>query len=505
MAKFVYKVPPNELKKTVTQRLYLDEQRILWGFYMDSFTGGDSYRKSGHLNLLPHEKDKDLISLKYNITPYDNHCKRIINNYLYQLNSDFIIREGIDSLIEILEFKDYDNRNLSIDEFFRKIEQYTLILGEIYVLIVKPEINYEDVNNGLSTGTEFILSNAEAKALDFKYIAQLILPNYVYSLEYDNYLNIIGVTIEAIDRYVYITPSEIKEFNIVGINQVDVKTRPNTFGFVPLIRCAIDVNQDGYGDGLLVDIADLNRAVYNIDAVQLFDMFVNSQSIMMFQLDDKLASLYSEWGWVKDGKLELEGKKYIPTPPGSEPKYLVKPLDYHDKLNILRSRFSEAIDKISNQRLMELQSQSGVSKAYDEDNKNQGLENLSYIFESFEYAFWDLGIICLQSTLTIEQIQITYKHRFDVIDKNTKLDNLIKTKLSVDNMEVTKTIDKIITKDQLMYSVSDEELENLLEIIDKTETIQEVKAIEEALNNNDNQLPIPENPINQDLNNEGTQ
>ena len=115
--------------------------------------------------------------------------------------------------------------------------------------------------------------------------------------------------------------------------------------------------------------------------------------------------------------------------------------------------------------IQRLYAQSGISKAYDEDNANQSLEAISNVMESIESSFWELFFKVSGKENT--EYTVIYNHNFDVIDKGAKLERLIDAKDTISNEKIKLTIDKIILKTQLNTDLDREELSEIVDIIDE--------------------------------------
>lgn len=505
---------PAELANMINPRPFFYQKVELWKYYLDSYIGGKTYQEGNYLYQMPYNYDPKVQSFKLTTASYDNQPKRIIDAYTMQLFSEKPKRFGLDDELEYdIEFKDIYNRTIPVDQFWKQISTYVMVLGEVFIIIDTPEISLingtvienewkpygtEDIS-AIEIDNEIAISLEQKKALGIKNTVQIVLPSNVVQLNNDTKGNISEITIKTATGYVYWTKKEKREWNLIterGANNstttkwVESPRKINISGVVPVSRCLIDMDRDGYGDSFISDIADLNRDVYNLDAIQKYDLFTNSQNILLLPLTEDLAMNYETWGLVnkKTGQLDLKDKDYLPQAPAEMAKYLVKDLKYHEVLFQKRNSLIEAIDKMSNSTMNRMIAQSGVSKAYDNYSRVQILEALSYIIEGFEVAFWDIYFKFVGTEKDDESVQIVYKHVFDVVNSETRLKQLIETKNIIGNPEVKKAIDKIILQDQLRVFLTDDELKELVDILDKED--YEIKEAEmdliESTNNSNN-------------------
>ena len=91
-----------------------------------------------------------------------------------------------------------------------------------------------------------------------------------------------------------------------------------------------------------------------------------------------------------------------------------------------------------------------------------------------------------------------------MLDKETRLKNLIETKATIKNPDVTREIDKIILKDQLAGSLTDEELQLLLDSVDsgkaeETETNDFLDNANEIESQDDSQLNNENNETSEEI------
>jgi len=453
---------PNQIYEIVNKRAYFEKRDGLLNFFMDSYVGGIAYRESDYLVPLPNKELDLTANFRRSVSAYDNHCKRIVNSIITKLYSTTPTRLNIETELSVISFRDINGREVKIDQFFRSLFTYQLVLGEVFIMI-EPPIN--------SSGGDTLAPVNELSMSGAKYNVYMILPQNIPCLEYDTDGGVRSAVIVASDSLIIWGPEDRQVWKLEKGQYSRIVSIPNSIGFAPIFRVATDVNKDGYGESLLNDIADLNKLIYNIDAVELADLFVNGQHQLTVPMDEELAILYKDWGYVDEEtlRLDLSGKPFVPvSSTGKGLEWLTKNLDYHERLQVKRANFVDAIDRLSNQNLNKMVAQSGVSKAYDSSNENMNLESLSYLFEGTEYLFFD--IFGKVSTILNDNIVINYSHSFDIIDKGQEFDELLEFRERVPNPYIHVEIDKILIDMKLKGKVSDDIYDRLIKSADVVPT-----------------------------------
>ena len=128
---------PTELKNVIVERPNWTIAEALFYKYINCFTGGISFKDADYLERLPSNETAEEFNFRQNLSVYDNHCKRVINNYVYKIFSRPPVRQGLEVEIEsLVDFRDYNNRMVSVDCFFKYVLTYLLVYGEVYIVIM---------------------------------------------------------------------------------------------------------------------------------------------------------------------------------------------------------------------------------------------------------------------------------------------------------------------------------------------------------------------------------
>lgn len=124
-----------------TNQLY-NRNRARYQFYLDSYNGGDDFRRGAYLTRYALETDADY-ALRLKSTPLDNQCKSVISllvSFLFrqppqrkweQFESNPVLRS-------ILEDADCDGRN--INAFMRDVAVWSGVFGHVWICVAKPNV-----------------------------------------------------------------------------------------------------------------------------------------------------------------------------------------------------------------------------------------------------------------------------------------------------------------------------------------------------------------------------
>jgi hypothetical protein len=233
-------------------------------FLLDSFMGGDDYRRAGYLTKYQLESDGDYQARLRN-TPLDNHCNSIISTYLSflfrnDIERDFGTWEGSADLEQFLKDADYEGRNFN--SFMKEVATWCSVFGHTWVLMTKPNIGAETL--------------AQEQAANVRPYVNVITPMVVndwtwhrnlngsYDLVYIRYIE------DVLDKMTIVkewTPTEIRTW-VLDDQKKEArvqKIEPNGLGRVPAI-CVYNRKSIVRGQGVsdVTDIADVQRMIYNL-------------------------------------------------------------------------------------------------------------------------------------------------------------------------------------------------------------------------------------------------
>jgi hypothetical protein len=235
-----------------------------WEYYIRSFNGGYDYMIGQYLNRYNLELDNEFNQRLAN-TPCDNHCKNIV-----QIYSSFLFRtkasRNFGNMAEepTLErfLKDADLEGNNFNTVIKSAQNYASIYGHCFMILDKPKIQTNTRAEELDQDIRPYLSIVTPEnCLDWNFKRQA---NGKYVLDY---LKIR----EEVDRkggtYIRVWYQDRVDTLYVEDQKTDpviIDTADNLIGKIPaVILYNAKSHKRGIGQSDLVDISDLQRAIYN--------------------------------------------------------------------------------------------------------------------------------------------------------------------------------------------------------------------------------------------------
>lgn len=240
-----------------------NELKPRYQFLLDSYLGGEDYRRGGYLTRYQLETDTDY-ALRLKNTPLDNQCASIISLYISFLfrqspQREFGSLEGNPVIEDFLKDADLDGR--SLDAFMKEVSIWSSVFGHCWVSLVQPGVPAETLAEQQALGIRPFLSVFTPLAVtDWQWHRNV---NGSFELSYIKYIEDANDTFAVIKEW---TTTEIKTTKVSHTKrQVDSELiEPNQLGKLPFI---LVYNQRSHVRGLGVsdinDIADQQRMIYN--------------------------------------------------------------------------------------------------------------------------------------------------------------------------------------------------------------------------------------------------
>lgn len=235
-----------------------------WRFLLNSFMGGEKYKKNGYLTRYAYESEIDYEE-RLRQTPLDNQCRSIINVYNAFLfrepcERDYGSLESDPSLKPFLKDADLDGR--SLDSFMKEVSTYSSVFGHCWVVLAKPNSNArtraEELQQeirpyvNLVTPLNVLDWGWERSASGYHYLSYL---KYIEDSEYENFTVIKEWT--EVDIKTHIIDEEGKEVR-------ETMVEPNQLGRIPAIPVYSQRSPyRGIGISDIEDIADHQKKIFN--------------------------------------------------------------------------------------------------------------------------------------------------------------------------------------------------------------------------------------------------
>jgi hypothetical protein len=146
-------------KATSTNYLY-SRHRDRWQFLLNSYIGGEEYRKGGYLTRYQLESDGEYAA-RLNNTPLDNQCKSIVSLYISFLFRQEPTRElgTLENTVwveDLLEDADLDGRSMTA--FMKDVATWTQVFGHAWVCVAKPNVGAMTAADEMAMGARPYLS-----------------------------------------------------------------------------------------------------------------------------------------------------------------------------------------------------------------------------------------------------------------------------------------------------------------------------------------------------------
>ena len=254
----------DQLGRIATGNRYYAYNRGQWRYYLESYLGGEDYKRGQHLTRYELETDSEYAA-RLKTTPLENHCKSVIdvyNSFLFREcpERDFGSIEGLPELESFIKDCDMEGRNL--DTFMKDLCTWAAVFGHAWILIAKPNISAKTKADEIAAGVRPYLNLlTPLNVLDWRWERD---DSGYYDLRYLKYIEDINGSIQTIKEW---RPDTIitHEVNFDTRDVLATYEEPNLLGIVPAV-CAYNTRSAvrGIGIGDIGDIADLQKSIYNM-------------------------------------------------------------------------------------------------------------------------------------------------------------------------------------------------------------------------------------------------
>lgn len=234
-----------------------------WKYLLESYLGGEEYRKAGHLTRYQLESDSEYAA-RLRSTPLENHCQSVVsvyNSFLFRENPDreFMSIAAVPELDPFLWNCDMDGRNF--DQFMKDVSTWSSVFGHCWILIAKPNTGAVTRADEIAQGVRPYLNLLTPLVVtDWRYERT---PNGAYQLSYFKYIEDVNGDVRTIKEW---WPDRIRTFTVNSQKEevlADI-TEPNGLGKIPAV-CAYNGRSTVRGIGVsdITDIADAQKFIYN--------------------------------------------------------------------------------------------------------------------------------------------------------------------------------------------------------------------------------------------------
>jgi len=245
-----------------TRSFLYDRNEFRWQFLLESYQGGENYRRGAHLVRYSLETDTEY-QQRLRSTPLDNHCKSVISTYISfmfrqpaERDLDAIMTPDVESFL-----RDADLDGRSFNAFMKEAAIWASVFGHCWVLMAKPTVEAETLADQLAQGVRpYVNLLTPLVVTDWRWHRQA---NGRYDLSYFKYIEDVNDTVTTIREWTRDFISTY-EYNDNTRESTMVEQQINALGKIPAVLVYNQRSQvRGIGISDIDDIADMQRAIYN--------------------------------------------------------------------------------------------------------------------------------------------------------------------------------------------------------------------------------------------------
>ncbi len=396
--------------------------RSRWTFLLDSYMGGDEYRKGGYLTRYALENDAEY-SQRCAVTPLTNHCRSIIATYISFMFRMPPERElgSLESDLTIADFlEDCDWEGNNLDAFMKTAAIYANVFGHTWIMMSKPDVGAITRADELAAGARpYLNMMSPLTVTDWKWDRKA---NGSYELTYFKYVEDSNGDVSVIKEWTkeLITTITVNHKDqVVNSKQIDV----NGLGAIPaVIMYAARSPVRGLGLSSIDDIADTQRMIYNLHSEA-------EQAIRLGSHPSLVATERTQIGSGAGALIRMEENM----DPNLKPYVLDFTGSDVTSIQATIAALEGTIDKMANTgaiRATEAKTMSGVSREAEFQLLNSRLSEMADNIQLAEEQLWQWYAQYQGQTWDGE---INYPDSFAIRDTDNELDQLIKAKAAIDD------------------------------------------------------------------------
>ena len=254
----------DQLGRIATGNRYYSYNRAQWRYYLESYLGGEDYKRGQHLNRYELETDAEYAE-RLRTTPLENHVKAVVdvyNSFLFrqQPEREYGSIANLPELEAFLEDCDMEGRNLNT--FMKDVSTWASVFGHTWILIAKPKINAVTRADEIAAGVRPYLNLlTPLNVLDWRWERS---DSGYYDLRYLKYIEDINGSIQTIKEW-HLDTIVTHEVNFDTREILGTTEEVNELGIIPAV-CAYSTRSAvrGIGVGDVGDISDIQKYIYNM-------------------------------------------------------------------------------------------------------------------------------------------------------------------------------------------------------------------------------------------------
>ena len=419
-----------EVAAAISANVIYTSYQAQWKYLLESYLGGDEYRRAGHLTKYQLETPGEY-SARLRATPLENHCQSVVSVY-----NSFLFRTAperdfgqITQLRELEDFvKDADLDGRSLNAFMKDVATWSSVFGHAWIVIAKPNLGAVTRADEQAQGVRpYVSLLTPLTVLDWNWTRS---PMGRYELDYFKYLEDVNGDIRVVKEWTKDT---------ITTRTVDIKNdvireeiiEVNGLGMIPAV-CAYNGKSTVRGIGLsdISDIADQQRYIYNS----------TSEIFQSVQMDSHPSLVVTPETQVGTGSGAI-----IKMPENLDPGLKPYVLDFGGanigSILAAINHSINSIDKMANTgavRATESRTMSGVAMETEFQLLNARLSEKADNLELAEEQMWKIW--CMYMGYGWDGV-IDYPGSFNVRDTQKEIDALVKARSAATDPRVLAVID----------------------------------------------------------------
>jgi hypothetical protein len=413
-----------------TKNLQFERNWERWQFLLESYMGGEEYRRGAHLTRYTLETQGEY-SARLRNTPLDNQCKSVISVY-----NSFLFREPAtrdlasiqdDLTDDFLRDADLDGR--SFNAFMKDVSTWASVFGHCFVIMTKPSVEAQTLADQRAAGIRpYVNLLTPLVVTDWKWSRR---PNGRYDMTYVKYIEDVNDSVTTIREW---TPELIRTWEVDDHKReaMMIEEQVNELGRVPIVLVYNQRSQvRGIGISDISDIADMQRAIYN-------ELSEVEQSVRLEGHPSLVATPDTQIG-AGAGALILMNESLDP---GLKPYVLdIDAAPISTIYESIRNR-TEAIDRMANTggvRAVESRVMSGVALETEFQLLNARLSEKAANMELAEEQIWEMYCVYEDKQW---MGSIDYPGSFNIRDTGREYDQLHKASQTTQDPDVMQLINE---------------------------------------------------------------
>ena len=403
----------NQIAKISSGNLTYDSYQKRWRVYLDSYTGGEDYRRGKYLTRYQLETQAEYDQRIQN-TPLENHCASIVSVYksfLFRVSPErkFNSIEGMTELEDFIKDADMDGR--SLNAFMKDVATWSSVFGHCFIMVTKPNVGaITRAEEQIIGARPYVSLLTPLVVLDWYYKRQ---PSGRYELDYFKYVE------EVIDNILVVkewTRDTIKTTHINDEKKeiIEETTEVNGLGEIPVVTVYnIRSTVRGLGVSDLADICDLQRFIYNATSEAVESLRMDSHPSLVATPETRVGTGAGSLILMPEN-LDPGLKPYILQNTGASVEMIYKSIQHT----------TSAIDKIANTgavRATESRTLSGVAMEVEFSLLSAKLSEKADNLELAEEQMWKFW--CKYMGMNSD-VEIDYPGEFNVRDTESQIRQL---------------------------------------------------------------------------------